>query len=111
MILDKDNKVDVENTVGYDMSIDSYAVGILIYELLLGHPPFGYLQATSSNEERLEYFKLTKQGIDEEKLEEMVSEVLEADLTDTHIQLIQLIKSFIQKDPDKRLNISKDSEE
>jgi len=48
---------------GYDTSCDLYSLGVLIWELVEGKPPFGYLQANTSKEERLAYFAKTREHL------------------------------------------------
>ena len=99
--------IDKEKLAGYNQNIDLYAIGILIYELLLGKPPYEYLQATASNDERLKYFESTRDEINQEKLKERIDEKLGSDLTETDEGLIDLMLSLLTKDENQRIGANK----
>ena len=48
---------------GYQFETDLYSLGVLIWEMLQGKPPHGYLQAGTTTEERLAYFEKTREPL------------------------------------------------
>ena len=102
----EDNSIN-QDKLSYDTNVDLYAIGVLIYELLLGHPPFGYLQATATKEQRLEFFEKTKKGIDPNELNELIEAKLGEGIADLQENLINLMKKLLDSDEDVRPKMSK----
>ena len=95
--------IDKEKLSGYNQNIDLYAIGVLIYELLLGKPPFDYLQATASNDQRLKYFENTREEINHEKLKDRIDEKIGVEINEVDEGLIDLMLSLLSKDEGQRL--------
>ena len=107
--ISNDGIVD-ESLTGYDFNADLYALGILIHEMLIGKPPFGYLQATTSAEERLAYFEQVRSGIDIEEFKVNLGDKLERAFTETEEQLIDLMQQLLKQQDVDRLGAERDFE-
>jgi cGMP-dependent protein kinase 1 len=93
---------------GYNSNIDLFSIGILIHELLIGKPPFGYLQANTTKEERLSYFEKTRESIDFDKFRENLSDKLDRDTNKTEDDLVDLMKCLLEQKESDRLGANKD---
>ncbi|CAI2373416.1 unnamed protein product [Moneuplotes crassus] len=104
-------KVDQENLPGYNHNIDLYAIGVLIHELLLGKPPYGYLQAIADKEKRLEYFTKTREGINNDEQLELIEENLGKVLNEQQNNLIDLMNNLLKPNHEERLGANRQTEE
>jgi len=103
-----DGKVDEEGLKGYNTNIDLYAIGVLIHELLFGKPPYGYLQATTDRDERLEYFEKTRDELSEENLKTLIEQKLGSTLNKKQDHLIDLMEQLLKKDEEERLGANRE---
>lgn len=83
---------------GYDFSSDLYSLGVLIWEIVEGTPPYGYLQANTTTEERLAYFKSTRDPLPEHTKYPKGS---------TKSNLMNLAVRLMAKVPEERLGYGK----
>jgi cGMP-dependent protein kinase len=99
-------KLGYENTP-YTIKCDNYSLGILMFELFTGKPPFPYVY-NFDKENLANYYEIIIKGVDfeselllvndnGEKLNEVEKEFIK--------KLSELITSLTQIDPEKRLNL------
>lgn len=82
------------NLRGYDYSCDLYSLGVLIWELVQGRPPYGYLQAKTSKEDKLEYF---------EKIWSPLPEYEKITKGTSRFHFMDLASKLMAKKPEERL--------
>lgn len=103
------NDGNIDSTLpGYNSNVDLYSIGILIHELLIGKPPWGYLQANTTKEERLSYFEKTRETIDFDQFRDILTEKLDRDINKTEDDLIDLMKCLLEQEEFSRLGANKD---